>query len=68
MLVIIRDRIKDMVARKMTLDQIKAANPRSTTRALRGRHRAVDHGDVHRGDLQGSDQDRGAGAASAGAR
>jgi cyclase len=27
MLVIIRDRIKDMVARKMTLDQIKAAKP-----------------------------------------
>jgi glyoxylase-like metal-dependent hydrolase (beta-lactamase superfamily II) len=27
MMVIIRDRIKDMVARKMTLDQIKAAKP-----------------------------------------
>jgi hypothetical protein len=27
MLVIIRDRIKDMAARKMTLDQIKAARP-----------------------------------------
>jgi glyoxylase-like metal-dependent hydrolase (beta-lactamase superfamily II) len=27
MLVIIRDRIKDMVARKMTLEQIKAAKP-----------------------------------------
>ncbi len=27
MLVIIRDRIKDMVARKMTLDQVKAARP-----------------------------------------
>jgi len=27
MIVIIRDRIKDMVARKMTLEQIKAARP-----------------------------------------
>jgi hypothetical protein len=27
MVVIIRDRIKDMAARKMTLDQIKAAKP-----------------------------------------
>ena len=27
MLVIIRDRIKDMVAKKMTLDQVKAARP-----------------------------------------
>ena len=55
MLVIIRDRIKDMVARKMTLDQVKAARPALDYEGRYGvRHRAVDHGDVHRGDLQGS--------------
>ena len=52
MLVIIRDRIKDLVAQKMTLEQVKAARPTlDYDGPLRGRHRPLDDGDVHRSDL-----------------
>ena len=55
MLVIIRDRVKDMVARKMTLDQVKAARPALDYEGRYGSDTgAVDDRDVRRGDLQGS--------------
>ena len=64
MLVIVRDRIRDMVAKKMTLEQVKAARP---TLDYDGRYGAdtgpVDDGDVRRGDLQGSVGGAQAGAA-----
>ncbi len=52
MLVIIRDRIKNMVEKKMTLEQVKAARPTLDYDGRYGsRHRAVDDSDVHRGHL-----------------
>ncbi len=59
MVVIIRDRIRDMIAKKMTLEQVKAARP---TLDYDGRYAAASgptsDGRFHRGDLQGPDKER----------
>ena len=56
MVTIVRDRIQDMIAKKMTLEQVKAARP---TFEYDGRYgatdRPVDDGHVRRSGIQGSE-------------